>query len=329
MKLVQRSLRLEAPEGLGRKPRPELISPVLGSLHQTLQDAVRMGFLHSSRATGRIPDALKAAAEVRYLGHKAAGDGATVLRFEVPPFGRAAAEVFQQKLLWEDGPKPEQTAFELLGAALVDVAEGCTESSRFDPGLLRRISTYERMLKRGLTRIHLIDARIELPASGKDFVREASGSPCIDERVVSAATELGRLTPSPRRVRVVGRLDLMGASQGVLKLHVDSHDVVTALWVGQGPIDAFRTLFNRDVVLEGLGVFRPSGSLLRVDTDALEPATAQHEFFRQVPTAIGERDYAAMARLKPGEKSAYAKLLGSIPAEESDEEFLAALEGLR
>lgn len=39
-------------------------------------------------------------------------------------------------------------------------------------------------------------------------------------------------------------------------------------------------------------------------------------------------DYLAMARLKPGEKPAYAAILGVIPAEESDEEFAAAVADL-
>jgi len=35
-----------------------------------------------------------------------------------------------------------------------------------------------------------------------------------------------------------------------------------------------------------------------------------------------------LARLRPGEGSAYARNLGPIPAEESDEDFLAAVEAL-
>ena len=99
MNTVERSFRLEAQSGLGAKPRPELIGPILTHLHDTLQDTVRMGFLHSSRARGRIPASVKAAADVRYLGHSAAGDGATVLRFEVAPFGEVAAELFSQTQL--------------------------------------------------------------------------------------------------------------------------------------------------------------------------------------------------------------------------------------
>ena len=53
---------------------------------------------------------------------------------------------------------------------------------------------------------------------------------------------------------------------------------------------------------------------------------AVNEFFRQLPSALLSPDYQSLVRLLPGEKSAYKKILGSIPAEESDEEFAAAVD---
>lgn len=313
MKLIERTFELSAPEGLGKSPRPELIGPVFTHLHDTLQDAVRMGFLHSSRARGRIPACLRAAAEVRFSGHSATQAGGTLLHFEVPSFGEVAGEMFSQKLLWEDGPKPDQTAFELLGAALSDVRKRERESSRFDRGMLQRVSSYRRILRRGISRIGLPDTN--LADAGE-----------INQLVVEAASELCAATPAPRRVRIAGRLDLMAAKQAVLKLDVKEGVFVTAVWEGAEPVETLKDYFNRDVVLEGAGVFRASGSLLRIDADAITFASAQDEFFRQLPAALTAPDYEAITRLRPGEKSPFGKILGSIPAEESDEEFVAAVE---
>lgn len=316
MNTVERCFRLEAPSGLGAKPRPELIGPVLAQLHDTLQDAVRMGFLHSSRARGRIPAGLRAAADVRYVGHSADGEGATLLRFEVAPFGAVAQDFFAQGKLWDDGPQAHQTAFEVLGAALDDVVARRTESNRFDPGLLRRIGRYRRLFnENGLSSIVLPD--VTLPKPGR-----------LDAAVVHSAWELARVTPHPKRVRVAGRLDLMGASRGVLKIDVGRGTVVTALWDGDGPIDELRSLFNRDVVCEGVGVFRPSGSLLRIDADAIGPASQADDFFRQLPTAVARSDISRTLRLRSSEPSAYAAFLGSVPAEETDEEFATAVTDL-
>lgn len=313
MKLIERTFELRGPEGLGAKPRPELIGPVFTHLHDTLQDAVRMGFLHSSRARGRIPACLKSAAEVLYRGHSANKAGGTLLHFEVPSFGSVAGELFEQKLLWEDGPRPEQTAFELLGAALNDVRKRQKESSRFDRGLLQRVRSYRHILRRGISRIGLPDTAL-------------AESSEIDQVTVDAASELCAATPAARRVRVAGRLDLMAARQSLLKLDVKEGVFVTAVWEGVQPVEALKDYFNRDVVIEGSGVFRASGSLLRVDADAIAFAGAQDEFFRQLPAAFAAPDYQALARLRPGEKSPFGRILGSIPAEESDEEFAAAVE---
>jgi hypothetical protein len=313
VKLIERSFELSAAEGLGKKPRPELIGPVFTHLHDTLQDAVRMGFLHSSRARGRIPACLKAAAEVHYLGHSANKEGSTLLHFEVPSFGEVAGELFEQKLLLDDGPKPDQTAFELLGAALNDVRKRQKESSRFDRGMLQRVRSYRHILRRGISRIVLPDT--DLTELGE-----------IDQLAVDAASELCNATPLPRRVRITGRLDLMAAKHAVLKLDVKEGVFVTAVWEGVQPVEALKDYFNRDVVIEGAGVFRPSGSLLRIDADAIAFAGAQDEFFRQLPAALVALDYEAMTRLRPGEKSPFNRILGIIPAEESDEEFATAVE---
>jgi hypothetical protein len=313
---VERSFRLEAREGLGKHPRPELIGPVLSGLRRTMLDSVRMGFLHSSRARGRVPLQLQAAADVHFVGHSAAGDDATVLHFELPRLGDAAPESFRQKLLWDDGPQPEQTAFDLLADSLRDVAARRKDSSRFDRGLLKRLGSYRRLFApRQLDRIALVDQPSDAPAF-------------LDRQVTEAAMELSAAIPPAKRVRIAGRLDVLGASQGLMKIAIGPGAVVIALWAGGEPIEALKDLFNRDVVIEGKAVFRPSGSLLRVDASAIAEASQADAYFRRVPVATLTTDATRLLHLKAGEPSAYGRILGRIPAEETDEEFLAAVEAM-
>jgi hypothetical protein len=107
----------------------------------------------------------------------------------------------------------------------------------------------------------------------------------IDHAAVDAASELCAATPTPRRVRITGRLPMVAAKQAVLKLDVKEGVFVTAIWEGHQPVENLKDYFNRDVVLEGAGVFRASGSLLRIDADAIALAGSQDEFFRQLPAA--------------------------------------------
>ena len=317
MNMVERSFRLDAPEGLGGKPRPELIGPVLTHLHGTLQDSVRMGFLHASRARGRIPSTLKAASEVRYVGHSAAAsDDATLLRFEVPTFGSAAPELFAQQTLWADGPNPEDTAFELLSGWLHDIGQKRDDSSRFDPGLLQRVRSYGRLIgrKQGLSCISLPDSATAERGQ-------------IDSSVLVAARELSAVTPEARRTRIAGVLDVLGVSGRVLKLQVGDA-TVTAVWLHERPMVTLATLLGRDVVLEGDAVFRPSGRLLRIDADAITAARASDSFFRKLPLPVASKEHVKAARAKSFAASAYAAIRGVIEAEESDKDFAAAVEAL-
>lgn len=57
-------------------------------------------------------------------------------------------------------------------------------------------------------------------------------------------------------------------------------------------------------------------------------ATQADDFFRQMPAPVARTNLATELRLRSGEPSAYAAFLGSVPAEETDEEFAAAVEEL-
>lgn len=310
MKLIERTCELRGSEGLGGKPRPELIGPVLGRMHDTLLDAVRMGFLHSSHARGRIPLCLKQAADVRFIGHVAGRDDSTILRFEVPEFGSVAEELFEQGQLWDSGPKPEQTAFDLLTASLHDVRQMTKDSERFDHALLRRFANYRRLLRRGLTSIALPNAKA---------VEES-----IDEPLSEAAESLFLETPPTQRVRMCGRLDSLTVSRHVLGLYLDDGTAVTAVWTNDGFVDLANYL-DKQIVIEGLAEFRPSGTLLRVDADAIRDASAGDSSFSTVPLPEVRRNYQkAAATVRPGQKP-YASIFGLIPGEESDEVFAAAV----
>lgn len=112
-------------------------------------------------------------------------------------------------------------------------------------------------------------------------------------------------------------------------MEVRHGELLTARWEGDTSIESLHDLLNQTVVIEGTGIFRPSGSLLRIDADAVARATPADEFFRRVPFAYRDRDSTKLARLKSGEASVYARLRGSLRGDESDEDFEAGLATLR
>jgi hypothetical protein len=258
---------------------------------------------------GRIPRELTAAANVRFVGMEGSGDNITKLHFQVARFGDVAAELFEQRQLWDDGPRPEQTAFDLLALSLGDVRNQRGDSSRYDHGLLNRFAKYRSSLKRGVESIR-IDGR-------------TSNEAWIDPVLVNAAECLRKQTPPSRRVRLCGKLDMLGVSRKVMGLYLEDGTLVTALWNTED-FAGLAGFLDKDVVIEGLAVFRPSGRLLRIDADAIDSAGLRDSYFSTLPLP-GSIDYSAAVRTRPG-LSPYKDLLGMIPGEESDEEFQKALE---
>lgn len=287
---------------------------MLGKVHETLLASVRMGFLHSSRTRGKVPAALRRAAEVRYLGHTGGTEDSTILSFEVPQFGSVAEELFAQGQLWDTGPRPEQTAFDLLSASLHDIRLLARDSERYDQAMLRQFSSYRHLLRDGLNSIFLPDPRTH-------------ESEAIDKPLTVAASTLFQATPAARRVRICARLDSLGVSRKVLGLVLEDAANITAIWTLDGIVDLANFL-DRQVLIEGVAEFRPSGTLLRVDADAIRIAGAGDTAFAALPIPEIQRNYQqAAATVKPGHKP-YAAIFGLIPADESDEEFTAAVEAM-
>ncbi len=185
-------------------------------------------------------------------------------------------------------------------------------SERFDHPLLRRFSNYRRILRNGIDSIVLPDSE----------VRES-----IDEQLSTAAESLFRETPPARRVRLCGRLDLLGVSKKLLGLFLEDGSPVAAVWTSDGFVD-LASFLDKQVVIEGLAAFRPSGTLLRVDADAIRQAGSSDASFSTLPLPEVRRTFQKEAALvRPGQKP-YASIFGLIPGDESDEKFAAAVEDL-
>ena len=126
-------------------------------------------------------------------------------------------------------------------------------------------------------------------------------------------------------MRLCGKLDMLGVSRKVMGLYCEDGTLVTALWNAEDFTNGLAGYLDKDVVIEGLAAFRPSGKLLRIDADAINLAGAQDSFFSRLPLAGAVVDHGLAVRVRLGQ-SAYSSLLGMIPGEETDEEFILALE---
>lgn len=94
-------------------------------------------------------------------------------------------------------------------------------------------------------------------------------------------------------------------------------------------IETLKSLLGKKILAVGKAVYRPSGSLLRVDAQAVEEGTGQPKVFSKVPPPIEHRQPAARLRISEQATHGVPGFFGKWPGDESDDELLAMLRDVR
>lgn len=313
MRMVEHKVVMRGPAMRGAGASPSAVGAVLARLENSSHGAVDVAFRRSSSG-GRRQPWLRRAGQIEFRDAQRIGYEEMTLHFEAPRFGDVAQEYFSQPTLFGDGPRADDTALDVLADAINDVVAGQADSEKFDVGLLKRFHRYEAAV---------FDKHVtELLISGD---RVPEDRPCrISEELPHRAQELYLQTPAPVRVRVAGKLDMIQASTLAFVLLLPEAQRVRGVWKGND-FETLRALVNSEVVATGMAIYRPSGRLLRIDADALALQRPADRFFATVPTPSGGRmDIKSLVR-EQRQCGGMAAMWGKVPAEESDEDFLAAV----
>jgi hypothetical protein len=122
-------------------------------------------------------------------------------------------------------------------------------------------------------------------------------------------------------VRVVGKLDMIRHSTRSFALVLDDGTEVPGVLEDHQGVQFLGQWFGKPVLVLGRAIYRPSGSLLRVDTLAVESGEGQPALFSKVPPP------------RPGKvtppRRAFSAYFGQWPGTESDAEWAAMLEEMR
>ncbi|HZL35359.1 MAG TPA: hypothetical protein VFC78_08615 [Tepidisphaeraceae bacterium] len=277
-------------------------------------DSVGMGFRGSSTARGRRPDWMKRASDIRFVGLSSDTDDSTLLHFTAPRFGDVAAEVYREGQLFGALPVEADSAFDLLGDIITDVAQRRRDSDRFDIGVLQRLEGFkEPVFHHGVDEISLLGGR-----------RCAGAPPRIDAALSDIAASLYQETPAPLRARIAGRLDMIRASDKVFTLILQDAQKVRGIWLGT-TLAPLRDHLDQDVVINGMVTYRPSGSVLRLDAQTIDAAGPADQLFSRLPSPSGGV-LRAPRLLQPQTGSAEMKaVFGKWPGDETDDEILRTL----
>jgi hypothetical protein len=154
----------------------------------------------------------------------------------------------------------------------------------------------------------------------------ASDVDVFDEQVSKNALLLSDQTPTPRQVRVVGKLDMVRHSPRSFGLLLaDGQEVRGVLY--DGDPDLLQQYFGREITIFGKAVYRPSGTLLRIDAQEILDTVEGRSAFSVVPPALKHRP--KLDRKVQTAENGVAAFFGSWPGDETDDELLAALGELR
>ena len=278
-------------------------------IERTVQPCVRMALTGRSAQVGQPPKWLQAAWDVRATEFSRRGSD-TVIHMRVPMLGDAAPKVFEQKQLWDNSVKPDETALELLGKLVHDVSEQAINSDSYDGHMLTRLAGWNGLLKSRIS-------TIILPTNGI-----SSSNSMLNGSVVANARSLSNRIPAERQVRVVGRIDMVRHSTRSMGLRLDDGSEARCSVVNED-IGDLGNLLNKEVTILGKAVYRPSGTVFRLDVEQVLETTEGRGQFSQVPLPmeIQPRD----ERRAQTPRTGVAVIFGTWPGDETDEDMVEAL----
>ncbi len=316
MSITAHEITIRSDEHFGRRLPTHQLGLLLAEIPTAVQCSISMALRNRSTGPGKTPNWLKRAADVRFVGHDGGAD--SILHFEAPTLGEAAAELYAQKSRYpelENRPSPDDTGFDLLADVLADVRARNVDSVHFDPALLDRVARFRRIFSKGqFTEIDFTGRRYSVD----NAVRV---TPDVTE---SARALLGKI-PAPQRVRLVGQLDALVASTQRFSLLLDTGEKVDGIFP-EDEIDAIQALWRKRVLVLGSAIYRASGRLLRIDAEAMTSGGHEVSVFSQMPVPQNGRLDIAKLRTPQGARSGMAAIMGRWPGDESDDEIDAALE---
>jgi hypothetical protein len=239
--------------------------------------SVRMAVEGASIAVGRMPNWLAMASDIRFVDYARDGND-TLIELSLPDLGTAAPEIYEQAELWSTKPAAEYTAVNIFSNVVGEVDRGDRDSLLYDRHLLRRLSSVRRVFSDHLHSVAL--------PSGSNGGAQAH---FLTEVTTVAAGRLADSTPPPQEVRVAGQLDMIRRSTRSFGLQLDDGTEVHGVLENADEVDQMREFFGRRVLILGSAIYRPSGSLLRIDAHAIEHGTGQPSIFSRIPPSRSRR----------------------------------------
>jgi hypothetical protein len=319
LNFIDQEIALETETGFGVNVPLAISSALLRRLEETARPCVRMAIEGSSASVGALPGWLERASDIRTLGFSER-DGLSILHLIAPTLGDAVPEVFNQGTLWPGMASPEDTAIQLIGRVSSVVRQQEAASDMYDQPLLKHLIHWQTLFKREVK-------ELRLPAASTAAGTSTNNLPItLDINVVENARALSAKVPTPRQIRVVGKLDMVRHSTRSFALVLSRGEEVRGILIDHDPA-LLQQYFGKEITVFGRAIYRPSGSLLRIDAQEIVDTTEGREAFSAIPEPLSQA--LRVERKVQTPRSGVAAFFDTWPGEETDGELLAALGALR
>jgi hypothetical protein len=181
---------------------------------------------------------------------------------------------------------------------------------RYDRALLRKLSGLRRVFSE-----HLHSVGLPFGKNGSSKVQD------LTQTTADVAARMANSTPKPQEVRVVGQLDMVRRSTRSFGLQLDDGTEVHGVLENADDVEQLRQHFGKRVLIFGQAVYRPSGSLLRIDAHAIESGAGQPSIFSKVPPPRSRRPPLTRKISARQGWTSFASYFGEWPGEETDEQW--------
>ncbi len=303
---LRHEIKLKGPVVHPERISAPLFHDLLHVFVEGAQRALRFRLEGRSTARGSQPAWLRSAAQFDLLIEPQAEPG--VFRVESRPLKQTLPLNLRSSGTLID-LDPDRTAVDLFEAGLEDALAGATDSDKFDEGLIETFSAFARLFDQGVEAIEIVNGRT-IP---------------IDTEGVERVVRLRRQIPPPQAVRIAGKLETIRHSDRVFTLMLESGAELKGVAERLEPAQ-MASLFGHTVVVSGMAVFRPSGSLLRIEAEQMQEASSQQtSLWSRLPKPILAPLDTRSLRSPQDERSGLNAIYGRWPGDESEEELVAAL----
>ncbi len=270
VKLHDRTLRVASHESWGTDLPANVLGEWLSRFPVLATHATRLRCEGASVLPGKRPGWLDRMSETRYVGHEADGE-ATLLRFRAPSLGDSAPELFRQQTLFDLYPPASYTALDILAESLDDVERENADSDRLDKPLLQRISRLRSCFMNGFDSVQFMDSVAPQSASK------------LTLGVINVAERWTSTPPKEQEARLAGILDtVVWSSRGFVLVTIHGERVRGVLIDGEQSL--LKEWLGKPVLVHGRAVFRPSGSLLRIEARHIETGVNAPPLLSRLPT---------------------------------------------